>query len=277
MLREALEGRAPNRKGWVRANCPWCEDRIGKPDRKQCLGFNAISGRWHCFRCGIGGRTDVDEEQVLLFDEEAIKAERVVMEPPESFMPLYEEPGWSSWEGHVPRAYLRGRGIDDDLGFDAGIGACYEGRAKKRVVVPIFAADQKTWMGWSGRAWFPGARQKYLYPTGMDREALLYKHDALLIESDDPVFVVEGVFDALAFWPDAVAVLGKPSEGQIEALIVAKRPVVVALDGDAWREGDALALRLRFEGQRAGALRLPPGKDPDEMVDWVRAEGRKSL
>jgi DNA primase len=77
--------------------------------------------------------------------------------------------------------------------------------------------------------------------------------------------VVEGVFDALALWPDAVAVLGKPSDQQVDALINAKRPVVIVLDGDAWLEGKWLAARLCLRGKRAGHIRLPPGVDPDEV------------
>jgi DNA primase len=73
------------------------------------------------------------------------------------------------------------------------------------------------------------------------------------------------VFDAIALWPDGVAVLGKPSPMQREAMIQARRPVVVCLDGDAWREAYALATLLRVEGQRAGFVRLGPGVDPDEV------------
>ena len=73
-----------------------------------------------------------------------------------------------------------------------------------------------------------------------------------------------------------VACLGKPNEAHLALLQEARRPVVVVLDGDAWEEGEALSLRLRFEGLRAGFVRLPPKTDPDEVSpalvwDWARA------
>jgi len=90
--------------------------------------------------------------------------------------------------------------------------------------------------------------------------------------------VVEGVFDALALYPNAVAVLGKASEAQMEALQESKRPVVIVLDGDAWQEGWAMAARLKFKGQRAGSVRLPPKLDPDEVDPaWLQEEVKKAL
>jgi DNA primase len=106
----------------------------------------------------------------------------------------------------------------------------------------------------------------------------MFNHATLLKETDTPAIIVEGVFDAIAFWPDAVAVLGKPTPAQVYALASARRPIAVVLDGDAWEEGEMLALKLRFEGQRAGSVHLPPRVDPDEVDrDWLRAEARSSL
>jgi hypothetical protein len=274
LVLQAVAGRRMSASGWVRANCPVCEIRTGKPDKKQCLGVFIPTGKWHCFRCGSGGRVDVPEDWDRPEPSALVEQERAAMEPPESFTLLFEEPGWSSRELNRPRRYLRKRGIDDDLGHDARIGYCDEGKFRGRVVVPITAPDSDAWFGWSARAIFDGALRKYIYPEGMRRADLLYNHAALLEEGrdDEPVFIVEGVFDALAFWPDGVAVLGKPSPFQLEALIASRRPIVVALDGDAWIEGLSLAMRLRFEGQRSGNVRLPPGKDPDEMVEWVREQ-----
>jgi DNA primase len=106
----------------------------------------------------------------------------------------------------------------------------------------------------------------------MQRGEVLYNHTALHVETERPVMVVEGVFDALALWPHAVAVLGKPSHFQVDALASAKRPVAIVLDGDAWQEGYALAMRLRLAGQRAGSVTLPPKTDPDEVDRaWLEA------
>ena len=51
----AVDGRKPTAKGWVRANCPFCEFSYGKVDRTLALSLNTLSGKWHCFRCGERG------------------------------------------------------------------------------------------------------------------------------------------------------------------------------------------------------------------------------
>jgi len=41
---DAVAGRHPSDAGWVRVNCPFCEQREGKADRKQSFGVNLLSG-----------------------------------------------------------------------------------------------------------------------------------------------------------------------------------------------------------------------------------------
>lgn len=277
----AVAGRRANREGWVRGNCPWCEIKTGKPDRKQCLGLNIHEARWHCFRCGSAGLIlELPDDITAMRPAErdpSLEPEPRTMEPPEGFVSLYESVDWfTSLAGAEPLAYLRQRGISEELGRVAKIGAVFDGKLRGRIVVPILDLDDEGWLGWSARAWFANAFRKYLYPSGMRRAEILYNHKALHLETERPVFLVEGVFDALALWPDGVAVLGKPSKEQLEAFLVARRPVVAAFDGDAWEMSRALIARLRFEGVRSGFIRLPPEVDPDEVprarIDELAAE-----
>jgi hypothetical protein len=147
------------------------------------------------------------------------------------------------------------------------MGAARRGEAAGRIVVPLLETGGSKWLGWVGRIW----RKRegvlpYRYPAGMPRGALLFNHDALLVETAEPCMIVEGVFDALPHWPRAVACLGKPSRGQLTALMAARRPIVVVLDGDAWREGQALARLLTFRGRSTKWLRLPPAVDPGDIA-----------
>lgn len=276
MVQRLIRNARHSMTGWARANCPFCPTLLGKIDHKAALAINMANGAFVCFRCGTTGRMkegDFTPEQTT-FSLEDIEA---AMRPPDGFMPLFREPGLSSLAAQEGRDYLRSRGLPDEVCAKAGIGACVSGKYEGRVIVPIFSPDA-AWLGWVGRVWFKQADRAYVYPRGMKRAELLYNHAALLEESDTPVLVVEGVFDALAHWPNAVAVLGKPSEQQIYALASARRPVVAVLDGDAWREGWALAARLRIEGQRSGSVRLPPRLDPDEVpVQWLWENARRSL
>ena len=93
------------------------------------------------------------------------------------------------------------------------------------------------WRGWVARACDSRASRKYLNAPGMSLGGVgaLFNEAALAEVTDEPALVVEGPFDALAYWPQAVAVLGKPTEPQMLTLLRAVRPVVVVLDGDAWQ------------------------------------------
>ncbi len=277
----AIAGMLPSPDGWVRGNCPWCELRVGREDKKKCLGLHIESGKWHCFRCGSAGLVqNLPDDVTSLVPEQgyAKERERVRIDLPEEFFSLYEEPGWSSQAGEYPREYLRARGVDDDLGFDAKIGACIRGKYGRRIVVPVYDVDGAELLGFSARAYFPDAYMRYLYPEGMLRGEILYNHAALFVETDEPALIVEGVFDALALWPDAVGCLGKPSHAQVEALLMSRRPLVAVLDGDAWREAEALSLRLRFEGLLAGYVKLPATYDPATVpAEVIRQKARDSL
>jgi DNA primase len=200
------------------------------------------------------------------------------MGAPEGFYELASAEGRGALSLAPARKYLLGRGlVDEGVWRQAKVGACVAGRYKDRIVVPVLSPDN-VWQGYVTRDWTGLAVSPYLYPPRMDRANLLYNHTALNEQTERPVMVVEGVLDALALWPDAVALLGKPSEPQVLALADCPRPVAIVLDGDAWEEGDALAMRLGLEGQRAGSVRLPPKKDPDEVDKaWLAEEVRRCL
>lgn len=260
---------------WRRGVCHACLARTGKADRRGSFSVHVASGFYHCFKCGVRGRLPGFEGFEPEPDPEHAELRAESRRPPEGFEEIGRGEGAEAFAFRKARAYLEGRGLADRQVWRAArVGATLEGRYAKRVVVPVLSPDGD-WLGFVARDWTGFARSPYLYPPAMDRQ-VLFNHAALLAPSDRPVLVVEGVMDALALWPDAVAVLGKPSEPQVWALADAGRPVAVCLDGDAWREGEELALRLQLEGQRAGNVRLPPRKDPDEVErSWLLDEARR--
>ena len=302
----AVSGSRHNAAGWARTNCVRCEARTGREDRKGCLAVH-LSGRWVCWRCGAGGRLR-DPIREGWEDEEQVRGPVEAMEPPEAFWDLTEGDGATSVGLAPARRYLfappdkGGRGLPREACRAAKVGACLDGRFRGRVVVPVLADDGETWLGWSSRAWLTEkeyvrrcvaagipaheAREDwraYLYPPGMPRGRVLYNHRALLVETDEPALVVEGVFDVLCAQVGlerGVGSLGTPSPRgeQFDAFCAAKRPVVFLLDGDAWRKAEAMSLALRIEGVRSGYIRLPPKADPDGVNrEWVDREARESL
>ena len=269
----AIHGRSPNAQGWVRACCPFCVLVVGKEDRKFSLGYNTATKGWHCFRCGEKGRLPGGDIQVPPSPVEPRKA--VVIPPPPAFVSLGTEPGLSAYVTGPFRSYLKARGVSETVQREAKIGACVGGRFANRVVIPVRAPDGR-WLGFVARHIHPRHPVRYLNSSGAIPG--LFNEAALYVETDVPVMVVEGCFDALPYWPHAVALMGKPSALQLTMLARACRPVTVVLDGDAWREGEALAWSLGVEGVDAQSIHLPPTTDPGEVDKhalWEQVTGAR--
>ena len=270
-IEQAYLKAARSTNGWLRAPCTNCE-RSGERDYRLSLGIRSDNGRYHCFGCRIHGT--LKGVQLILGGPD-LDEDLVDIHPPEDFIPLQGQ-ALSALCLEPARRYLDSRKVLRKMWDTAGLGACLSGPHGGRIVVPI--KENAQWVGWVARSWEKKVPRPYLYPRGMKRGSLLYNSTALNLQEDIPVMVVEGVFDAISLWPDAVAVLGKPSRQQLVALAAARRPVAVVLDGDAWQDAWALAVRLRFEGVTAGFVRLPPTVDPDEVPkDWLMEEARRCV
>ena len=276
LVANAVAGGRPSEKGWIRANCPLCEFREGKADRKRSFGLNVRSLWYECYRCGAKGRLRKPiEEYEHLHEQEPEPPPPIVQ--PEGFYFL-DESTWDAVSLSPAWDYLLGvRKMSFDHIVDNRLGACVAGRFAGRVIIPIFHDDGR-WAWFVGRAWQKKADIPYLYPVG-DRQGVMFNHPALRVATETPLLVMEGCFDAIPYAPDAVAALGKVTDERvIDVMRGVPRPVVFVPDGDEWEAGYAAAMRLRLDGHRAGALRLPPKADPDELpVDQVRAAALASL
>lgn len=280
VLSAIRDGQAGSRT--TRGVCPFCV-RGGHATRKRNLELDRATGRWFCYRCHKAGHLDGWEP-----DEGAIRAARVLGEGV-PFFPIPE--GWYEL-GHgkstiVSRAYCyaRSRWLSQSAIVQARMGIIThkpveedEQDFRNRLIVPILDRDNENWLGYVGRDLTGRSSLTYMYKRGMLRGRILYNQKVIYEKTDEPVLVVEGTLDTAYLWPNSVAVLGTWSEDQFQILLESQRPVVVVLDGDAWRKGEALAMKLKLHGLRAGHVRLPPTKDPDEVPkQWLAHEVQKSL
>jgi DNA primase len=282
-LVEGVLGYARRAGDVLRTACPFCAEE-GHKDKKQSLAIRNDSGVWWCYRCGTKGRLDGYDEDRAREAANKPAAEIVQFEPPPGFTCLADEPARSSEYYADARAYLQERKVKRSVIKRAHIGVSQEERWNGRIIIPFIEGE--TWVGWVGRLWTSKVDKdaqglsgmKYLYPPGMSRGQILYNSQVLKRETDDPILVVEGAFDVLPFLTDAVAALGKLSGDQLRMLFESKRPVCFVPDGDEWQSAWAQALKFRFDGKRAGYIRLPPRVDPDEVDPvWLMDEARKSL
>jgi hypothetical protein len=249
--------KGPNARGEYATCCPFCELKTGEADRKYKMQLNAENGLYNCYRCGSGGKADVSEILDVEVLAEKVKVE-VTLEPmPEDADPL--DPRSSDHRAFI--AYLRKRNLLEEA-LQAGVLVAARGYYAGRIIVPHIVSGQ--YAGFSARTIHPKVEPKYLYPKGMNRRGTLWGQDLGWKAS---VYVVEGVLDALALYPCGVATFGKNvTEEQLawlEAVEVTGSRIIFCLDGDAWEECAALAMRLRLRG--ADDVRwchLPPGTDP---------------
>lgn len=264
-LIEAALSNAKQRAGWWRSACPFCMTK------DQTFSYNPVTGYWHCFRCRERGvLPDVPEQLIGAGPApEELAAERALAcTPPECFCPLADDDS----ETLAPaRAYLEKRRVPREVWGPAQVGACDEGRYASRIVVPNLMLDG-SWLGYTTRSYDPATPKKmaYRYPPGGWRGGVVWNEAALHAETDEPLYVVEGVLKGLPYWPHAVAFLGNSGPSvvtpeQFAMLSHSRRPLVVVLDGDAHQQGWALAMRLRLAGCVAGSVKLPPRTDPDEV------------
>lgn len=266
--------------GWWVAWCPFCMERLGSKARKPSLGINDETGIWNCFRCHAKGC-------LLRDDKKALQRRARESEPkgkdnpgvaPEGYWPLWEGDGLTSEALAPAREYLARRGVSERVIREAQIGATARGKYAGRIILPVLPAQgvQPThgpWWGFVARVWDEHTDAlKYLYPDGMPKRAVLYNQAALDVETETPAIAVEGAFDTYPFWPDGIGFFGDANDEQVAAMRAAPRPIAVVMDGDAWRKGVGLAQLLRFDGQRAGAVVLPPKLDPDQVPPAVIRE-----
>lgn len=262
LVRTAINGLRPARSGWARTLCPFCIDRVGTPDRRGSLAFYFPYGYFKCFRCAIKGVVDgwVSDFKDEDFDHAGFHLKKA----PAWYLPTWDETALTSLSMKPAIEYAEGRGFDLAIRQAAGMGACLYGDARYegRLIIPH--TDEKgEWWGFTARKFYSRVPQPYMYPPGMTRDRL-FNEVTLQTETDDPALLMEGVLDGLLYWPDCVCGLGKPIEDHVRVLKQTKRPVAVVLDGDAHRDGERFMLRLRIEGIPAGAVRLPPGRDPND-------------
>ncbi len=243
--------------------CPYCtSSKTGRPDHSMAMNGD---GLFHCHRCGTGGKLREGPNPGAIEDD-IVDAIDEGVEPPEGFIALGYDPGLTAYVTEDARTYALKRGITPELARELQVGCVLEGYYAGRLVLPMFVPgnEDRKWSGYVTRDYTGHATKPYLYMRGMDRSQL-WNHDALYNDTDSPLLIVEGILDCIPFYPNASALLGKPSIQQREAMLTARRPLAIVLDGDAHTEAHALALWLRIQGVDAGCVRLPARVDPDEV------------
>jgi DNA primase len=251
-------------------NCPVCDEGRGKGN----FEVNLDKSVYHCWSCGdtegthgpLGKLFDTygtkkQKKLYLLVRPEEVK----VREKRVKKLTLPE--GYTKFKDSNPiypvyrqaKNYLSSRGITDEIIEKYQIGFCDKGECSGRIIVPSY--DQNNVLNYYvARSW-GNTKFKYKNPQAEKDKIIFNEH---LINWDDDIYIVEGVFDAF-FLPNPIPMLGKHlSEYLFESLYTkSKKNVIICLDGDAF--SNATKLYRELNGgvlyNRIKIVKLPKDKD----------------
>ena len=231
-------------------HCPYCGHH------KKKMSINFANGYWKCWVCDTRGKniyrivrkfgnyqqrqkyrelqglvdlTDFEE----MFKEYNNIQEKQILEMPEGFVSLCNKD--LPMDSTDAFRYLSSRGIGRREILKWKIGYCKEGRYAGRIIIPSF--DIEGDLNYFIARSYVGHTRRYLNPPA-DRDLVF---NELNIDWDEPVVLVEGVFDAIAAGNNAIPILGSTlREGSrlFQAIAIHDTPVYMALDYDAEKKAE---------------------------------------
>jgi DNA primase len=231
-------------------HCPFCNHH------KKKMSVNFANGYFKCWVCDTRGKNiyrivrrfgDYQQRQkyrelqglVDLSDfEEMFKEynniqEKQVLDMPEGFVSLCNKD--LPMDSTDAFRYLSSRGIGRREILKWKIGYCKEGRYAGRIIVPSFDVDGD--LNYFIARSYVGHTRRYLNPPA-DRDLVF---NELNIDWDEPVILVEGVFDAIAAGNNAIPILGstlREKSRLFQAIAIHDTPVYMALDYDAEKKAE---------------------------------------
>jgi hypothetical protein len=274
---------------WLHGQCPLARWRHEEPVQA-IPKFGILTGnvrpRCHCFACGFGGGLDTLIGTIMLLSNnkhgyDLRAADAVMDQTNELTLDLEEEedtgpkplmPYPEAWWETFPRAinckpaveYLAKRGLESlqeielhDLRYDPTM---------KRVVFPVRGRDGLLY-GARGRLIEPGEPRYFIYKLAdVYNSQMWYGEHGLSF--DDPILVVESVFDRIAayrFYKNVIAPLSASvSDTQIKRVMDGFSFVYLF---DADKAGTRAGRKMQKELPKAHHtfLRLPKGHDPSSI------------
>ena len=299
VIRRHVDLSAPvTSKGWHPVLCRVCKDH-GKKGKRGAFIFDGDVVAYHCFNCGPEGNTtydpnkhakmpfkmrqvleawhipQVDWEPVLLSGLhlrrsgstatefkpiKQIEPEEITL--PEYFYPLTEAGPKDTW-AIVAREYLEyERGLDPDIHpfmLSRQTEHPDSRRWKGRLIIPVYKEERVIFF--QGRA-FGDAQRKYM-SAEVEKSKVLFGFDQLFNGSELPLFIVEGIFDALSI--NGVAPIGNTlSDEQIQWLTRSPRDKVLIPDQRG--DGHIMAHQALDQGWSVSIPDIGNCKDVNEAV-----------
>lgn len=237
---------------------------------------------WHCWVSNAKGRSIVslfkkvkagkqyidDLNKILKTKNLYIKNKTEIKEElvlPREYIKLYEFPKIKDIQLKMQMkqalGYLKSRGIGRTDILRYGIGYCPNGSYSGRIIVPSY--DENFNLNFFvSRSIFEEDVLKYKNPK-WSKDVIGFD---CFIDWDEPVTLVEGVFDAITARYNAVPLFGKIIQPKLRERILLRKPpkVIVALDNDAYSDALKISSTLISEGINVSIVQMK-SKDINEM------------
>ena len=244
---------------------------------KPKLQINIITQKWHCWISNQGGhklyqlfkkvnatheqltelRGIVGESKSLSSNLEKVKEKVCVL--PKEFLSLHHSHNSTTYKHAI--FYLNKRGITKEDILKYGIGYCEDGLYSGRIIVPSYnsSGDLNYFVGRS----FYDTKLKYKNPP-VSKDIVGFE---LFVNWDEPIVLVEGVFDAIAIKRNAIPLFGKTIPKSLEMKIVENnvRNIYISLDNDALTDALKICERFMKQGRNVYMIDIPNGKDPSSI------------
>ena len=253
--------------------CPFCHHH------KKKLQINLQSQKWHCWVCDSKGkriqsllrRLHVDSHKLkkiyeIYGDDYVVYSnntedEKVELRLPNEFQSLLIEPkGINPLFGKV-KEYARKRGISEGDIKRYNIGYCDSGHYANRIIIPSYDRDNRL-NYFIARSVFDEEKFKYKNPP-VSKNVIMFENQ---INWNEPITLVEGVFDAMAVKRNAIPLLGKFVPKTLNDSIYEKqvKSINILLDEDA--QDQALKYTMQFQNQGINTKNIKPtDKDASDM------------
>ncbi len=252
-------------------HCPFCNHH------KKKLQVNCETQKWHCWVCNTGGhkigillrkinapKQIISEVLKLLGDYKGVKNEKEEKTEYDVSLPQCYQPLWKKSDDPLYKNaihYLKRRGIGGIDILRYSMGFCTSNGYSNRIIIPSYDADGKL-NYFIARDMFPNSKLKYKNPP-MSKDTVCFE---MFINWNEPIVLVEGVFDAIAIRNNAIPLLGKfPSKTLVMRLVEKKvKKIYIALDEDARQDAIKLSKFLMDYGIETYLLNMKD-KDPSEL------------
>jgi hypothetical protein len=252
-------------------HCPFCHHH------KKKLQINLDNQNWHCWVCNAKGRTINSLLRKLNVDIRSISKLKdiygdidtntsFVEEEPKLFLPkefkqLYIKPKGFNPTYNQVIVYLRNRGITAKDIIKYNIGYCEDGLYGGRVIIPSY--DENGELNYFvARSFYEDEKMKYKNPP-VNRDVIVFED---MINWNEPITLVEGVFDSFSVKRNAIPMLGKFLLNKLKNKIRERgvKEINIMLDSDAISDSTKHADYFIKNGIKVKNI-IPSDKDAGEL------------